>query len=149
MGTGDVRVAYFAFHYVDIWEVNQVRNSDQFIARAVAGFKDGSLWEEAKKKGDAAIKRMIDEGLRGTSVTICLIGQRTAYRDYVTYELEQSYKKGNLVFGIHLHNQPAFGPVPDVLSSEKSIIYEPWNPKIPLGRYIEDVEDKIFSSRRR
>lgn len=144
----DVRVVYFAFHYADIWEVNQIRNSDQFIARSVAGFKDGSLWEEAKKKGEFAIKRMINDGLRGTSVTICLIGQNTAYREYVAYELEQSYEKGNLVFGIHLPNQPKPGPVPSVLTREGAIIYEPWDSQIPLGRYIDDAEAKIRASSR-
>lgn len=139
----DIRVVYFAFHYADIWEVNQIRNSDQFIDRAVAGFKDGSLWEEARKKGDAAIKRLIDEGLRGTSVTICLIGQRTAYREYVDYELEQSYERDNLVFGIHLPDQPSKGPVPKILRDNGATIYNPWNSKLPLGDYIADAERRM------
>ena len=147
---GDVRVTYFAFHYTDIWKVNQIRNSDQFISRLAAGFKDGSLWEEARRKGDAAIKRMIDEGLQGTSVTICLIGQLTAYREYVAYELEQSYKRGNLVFGIHLHNQRfGQGPVPALLRQNNAVVYQPWDSKAPLGRYIEDAEAKTLGQARR
>ena len=144
----DVREVYFAFHYADIWEVNQIRNSDKFIDRAVAGFMDGSLWEEAKKKGDAAIKRIIVEGLCGTSVTVCLIGQCTAYREYVDYELEQSYEKGNLVFGIRLPNQTKLGPVPSVLTRERAIIYKPWDSQIPLGRYIDDAETKTKAASR-
>ncbi len=144
----DVRIVYFAFHYADIWEVNQIRNSDQFITRSAAGFKDGSLWEEEKKKGDQALRRLIDEGLNGTSVTICLIGQRTASREWVTYELEESYRRGNLVFGLHLPSQPQRGPVPSVLTREQAIIYEPWNPQIPLGRYITDAEAKTQATSR-
>ena len=144
----DVRIVYFAFHYADIWEVNQIRNSDQFVARSVAGFKDGSLWEEAKKKGDAALKRLIDDGLQGTSVTICLIGQHTARREWVTYELEESDRRGNLVFGIHLQNQPQRGPVPSVLTREGAVVYDPWDSKIPLGRYIADAEAKTRAAAR-
>lgn len=140
---GDVRVVYFAFHYVDVWEVNQIRNSDKFIDRAVAGFMDGSLWEEAKRNGEQAIKRMINDGLNGTSVTICLIGQRTAYREYVDYELERSYARGNLVFGLHLPRQPNQGPVPKILRDNGAVIYDPWNSKLPLGTYIADAERRM------
>ena len=143
----DVRVVYFAFHYADIWEVNQIRNSDKFIDRAAAGFKDGSLWEEAKKKGDAAIKRMIDDGLYGSSETACLIGQRTAYREYVDYELEQSYERGNLVLGIYLPNQSSNGTVPGIIREQGAMIYT-WDPNHPLGDYIADAERRMREARR-
>ena len=56
------RRVFFSFHYErDIWRANQVRNS--WVTqpdRESAGFFDASLWEEAKRKGDAAIKKMID-----------------------------------------------------------------------------------------
>ena len=75
------RCVFFSFHYADIWRVNVVRNSHVVDGTAVAGFQDGSLWEEAKKKGEAAIKKMIDESLVGTSVTCVLIGEKTSQRD--------------------------------------------------------------------
>ncbi len=61
------RRVFFSFHYQrDIFRVNQIRNIPEIISAAAAGFHDASLWEEAKKKGDAAIKKLIDEGLRNT-----------------------------------------------------------------------------------
>jgi hypothetical protein len=64
------RRVFFSFHYQnDVWRANQVRNSHIVDGTAAAGFQDGSLWEEAKKKGDAAIKKLIDDGLSGTTVT--------------------------------------------------------------------------------
>ena len=46
------RTVFFSFHYQrDIWRVNQVRNIPNITGVAAAGFKDASLWEEAKKKG--------------------------------------------------------------------------------------------------
>ena len=99
------RRVFFSFHYErDIWRVNQVRNSWVTQDRISAGFWDASLWEEAKRKGDAAIKKMINEGLLNTSVTAVLIGSETSNRNYVSYEITESYKRGNGLLGIYIHN---------------------------------------------
>lgn len=95
------RRVFFSFHYEkDIWRANVVRNS--WVTQDAAGFWDASLWEETKKKGDAAIKRMIDEGLQNTSVTAILIGAETYSRQWVKYEIEESVKRGNGILGIHI-----------------------------------------------
>lgn len=99
------RRVFFSFHYQrDIWRVNVVRNSGVVIGSAAAGFVDASLWEEAKKKGDAEIKKLIDEGLKNTSVTVVLIGAKSAGRKYINYEIEKSIERGNGILGIHIHN---------------------------------------------
>jgi hypothetical protein len=72
--------------------------------RESAGFIDAVEWEKVKGKGDAAIKSWIDDQLKGTSVTVVLIGSETASRDYVSYEIEQSYNKSNAMIGIYIHN---------------------------------------------
>lgn len=99
------RRTFFSFHYqLDIWRANVVRNSWVTQDRESAGFFDASLWEEAQKKGDAAIKSMIDEALKNTSVTVVLIGKETASRPYVQYEIEKSIERGNGLLGIHIYN---------------------------------------------
>lgn len=99
-----MRYVFFSFHYQrDIWRVNQIRNLDEILGCAAAGFKDSSLWEEAKKKGDAEIKKMIDKGLEGTTVTVVFLGSQTANRKYVNYEIQQSIKRGNGIVGIQIH----------------------------------------------
>jgi hypothetical protein len=99
------RPTFFSFHYQrDIWRANVVRNSGVVIGEAAAGFRDASLWEEAKRKGDPEIKRLIDNALIGTSVTVVLIGAETASRKYITYEIEKSIERGNGILGIHIHN---------------------------------------------
>lgn len=99
-----VRRAFFSFHYDrDIWRANVVRNSWVTQDREAAGFFDASLWEEARKKGDAAIKKMIDDALIGTSVTAVLIGAQTADRTYVKYEIDKSIERGNGLFGVRIH----------------------------------------------
>ena len=99
------RRVFFSFHYEgDIWRASQVRNS--WVTqpdRETAGFWDAAAWEKVKKKGEAAIKKWIDDQLKGTSVTVVLIGAETSSRDYIKYELEQSWKKGNGILGIYIH----------------------------------------------
>jgi hypothetical protein len=98
------RRTFFSFHYQrDIWRVNQIRNIPNITGCSAAGFQDASLWEEAKKKGDAAIKKLIDDGLKNTSVTVVCIGGKTAGRKYINYEIDQSIKRGNGIVGIQIH----------------------------------------------
>lgn len=98
------RRVFFSFHYQrDIWRVNQIRNIGEIVGASAAGFQDASLWEEAKKKGDAAIKALIDEGLKNTSVTVVCIGGATAGRKYIDYEINQSVARGNGLVGIQIH----------------------------------------------
>jgi hypothetical protein len=97
------RRVFFSFHYErDIWRANVVRNSWVTQDRVASGFFDASLWEEAKKKGDAAVKAMIDDALRNTSVTAVLIGAETASRTYVKYEIDQSIARGNGLIGVRI-----------------------------------------------
>jgi MTH538 TIR-like domain (DUF1863) len=90
------RRVFFSFHYErDIWRASVVRNSWKMKPdREAAGFFDASIWEKAKTQGKAAIEKMIDEALVGTSVTAVLIGNQTASRGYVKYEIEQSVAQG-------------------------------------------------------
>ncbi|WP_448235948.1 TIR domain-containing protein [Microbacterium paulum] len=97
------RRAFFSFHFQnDIFRANVVRNSWVTRDREAAGFFDASLWEEAQTRGDSAIRALIDEGLKNTSVTVVLIGRETASRSYVKYEIEQSIARGNGLLGIRI-----------------------------------------------
>lgn len=100
------RRSFFSFHYLnDIWRAMQVRNS--WVVRTekeAAGFVDAADFEKVQKEGDSAIKKWIDNQLVGTSVTVVLIGSETNQRDYVKYELQKSYSKGNGMLGIYIHN---------------------------------------------
>lgn len=101
-----VRKVFFSFHYEeDSWRASQVRNSS--ITKPdleTAGYIDAAEWEEIKEGGNEAIKEWIAENLKGTSVTAVLIGTETANRDWVIYEIQESYKKNNGMIGIYIHN---------------------------------------------
>ncbi len=99
------RRVFFSFHYQrDVWRVNQIRNIPNVTGCAAAGFQDASLWEEAKRKGDAAIKKLIDDALYGTTVTAVCVGARTAGRKYINYEIDQSIARGNGIIAVQIHH---------------------------------------------
>lgn len=99
------RRVFFSFHYQrDIWRINQIRSIPNITGCSAAGFQDASLWEEAKKKSESAIKKLIDDGLYNTSVTVVFIGAKTAGRQYINYEIEQSSKRGNGIIGVQIHH---------------------------------------------
>lgn len=99
------RRVFFSFHYKnDVWRANIVRNS--WITKddkEAAGFVDAAEFEEVEKGGETAIKKWINKQLEGTSVTVVLIGSETSKREYVKFELQESYEKGNGMLGIYIH----------------------------------------------
>lgn len=97
------RSVFFSFHYEDVasFRANVVRNSWRL---SNADFSDGSIWEEAQRKGVKDLKRLIeDTGLYKTSVTAVLIGTGTYKRRWVKYEIVKSFEKGNGILGIHIN----------------------------------------------
>lgn len=57
-------------------------------------------WETIKKGGDAAVKKWIDDQLYGKSVAIVLIGQNTAGRKWINYEIISAWDGKKGVLGI-------------------------------------------------
>lgn len=100
------RKVFFSFHYDDVTRANVVRNSDVITRQYRKGtrFHDKSLWEETKKQGPLAIKRMINTALDGSSVTCVLIGQETWQREWVRYEILKSMARGNGILGVNIHD---------------------------------------------
>jgi hypothetical protein len=105
---------FFSFHYQDVIEfrANVVRN--HWVAkpnRTAAGFYDASLWEDTKKQGKTALKRLINSGVDNTSNTCVLIGSSTYARPWVRYELLKSFKRGNHIFGVLINGIRAISRV--------------------------------------
>ena len=96
---------YFAFHYQDVidFRANVVRNHNAIEGSDKKGYFDASIWEDAKKHGDMALKRLINGGLDNTSVTAVLIGSQTCARRWVRYEIMKSVERGNSVIGVHIN----------------------------------------------
>lgn len=97
---------FFSFHYQDIidFRANVVRNHWRLKPdRESAGYFDASIWEKAKKEGDIALKRLINNAVKNTSNTCVLIGSETYNRKWVSYEIMKSMTEGNHIFGVHIN----------------------------------------------
>lgn len=100
------RGVFFSFHYDDVSEfrANVVRNSRALKTTGnPTTFIDQSLWEEAEKKSQSALKELINEGLKGSSVTAVLNGSGTANRKWVRYELVKSFIEGKGIVVVHIN----------------------------------------------
>lgn len=139
------RRVFFSFDYSQVWKVNQVRNIPEVTGTAVAGFQDASLWEEAQKKSDQAIKKMIDDALQNTSVTVVFVTYGTSTRKYINYEIDQSIKRGNGVVAVQIHglkdqngNIGAAGAIPSQIHVNGFKAYN-YTTKEALAKYVEEA----------
>ncbi len=97
------RRVFFSFKYKDdVSRAMVVRNSWVTQGKEAAGFIDAAEFEKLKRQGDAAIKRWIDSQLKGTSVTVVLVGKNTCNSRWVKYEIEKSIEIGNGLLGIDI-----------------------------------------------
>lgn len=140
-----MRHVYFAFHYeADIWRVNRVRNSGLLFGARSVGFADRSLWERAKTKGRSALERIIRDGLDGTSATVVLIGEETAGRPWVRFEIKESWSRNNALIGVRIHHLADHrgeiarrGRVPKLLRDTGAPIYDWDDDPHDLGDWVE------------
>lgn len=99
------RKVFYSFHYErDAWRAGQVRNSNLLADEDEYGVIDGVEWEKIERQGREAIERWINEQLQYTSVTVVLIGAETADREWVRYEIRESWNRGNGLLGVRIHS---------------------------------------------
>lgn len=99
------RKVFYSFHFdKDSQRAAQVRNSHAIADVDEYGVIDSVDWEEIKRAGPESIKRWINEQLKYTSVTVVLIGAETSERQWVKYEIERSWERGNGLVGVTIHN---------------------------------------------
>ena len=95
------RRAFFSFHYKpDNWRASQVRNAGVLDGNQPVSDND---WESISGRGDDAIKSWIAAQLSGRSCAVVLVGTGTASRKWVNYEIDEAWRKGLGVVGVHIH----------------------------------------------
>ncbi len=103
------RQVFFSFHYKnDVMRTAQVRNIGAIDGKSL--FSDNK-WEEVKSKGDRAIQNWIDEQMKYRSCLVVLVGEETANRKWINYEIKKAWSSGKGVVGIYIHNlkDPRYG----------------------------------------
>jgi len=93
---------FYSFHFDnDVMRVQQIRNIGALEDNKPVAPND---WEEVKKKGDAAIKKWIEDNMSYRSCVAVLVGEQTANRPWVRYEIEKAWNDGKGLLGIYIHN---------------------------------------------
>lgn len=96
------RKVFTSFHYVpDNWRANQIRNMGKLEGNSIA---TTNKWEEVTKGGNKAIQEWIDDNIYGKSCVVIFVGENTAGRKWIKYEIEKAWNDGKGVFGIYVHN---------------------------------------------
>jgi len=92
---------FYSFHYIpDCTRVAQIRNIGVIEGNSPASDND---WESIKGGGDNAIKKWIENQMKGTSCTVVLIGAETANRKWINYEIVHAWDQKKGVVGIYIH----------------------------------------------
>ena len=95
------RRTFFSFHYKpDNWRAGQVRNMGVVEGNEPVSDND---WGEVTEGGEDAIKEWIDDQMKGRSCVIVLIGNKTAGRKWIKYEIEKAWNDGKGLLGIYIH----------------------------------------------
>lgn len=95
------RRVFFSFHYKpDNARASQVRNMGVVDGNKPATDND---WEEITGKGDKAIQKWIDDQLEGKSCAVVLIGEKTARRKWINYEIKEAWNNKKGLLGIYIH----------------------------------------------
>jgi hypothetical protein len=96
------RRVFTSFHYVpDNWRANQIRNMGKIEGNSIVS---SNKWEEVTKGGDKAIEKWIDDNMSGKSCVIVFVGEKTAGRKWIKYEIKKAWDEGRGIFGINVHN---------------------------------------------
>lgn len=106
-------------------------------------------WEEVTKGGNKAIEKWIDDNMSGKSCVIVLVGENTAGRKWIKYEIEKAWNEGRGVLGIHIHNlknsignqaNKGRNPFEDFSVNGKNLssIVKCYNPPFTTSTYVYD-----------
>ncbi len=96
------RQVFYSFYYKkDVMRVSQIRNIGALEDNKPVSDND---WEEVKGKGDDSIAKWIDENMKYRSCVIVMVGEETADRKWVKYEIKKAWNEGKGLLGIYIHN---------------------------------------------
>jgi len=100
------RKCFYSFHYIpDSVRASQVRNIGAIEGNQPASDND---WETVTRGGDEAIKRWIASQMKGKTCTVVLVGNQTANRKWINYEIITSWDDGLGIVGIYIHGLKNF-----------------------------------------
>ena len=119
------RRLFLSFHAEDKAQVNHFRRLADF-ENVDVDFYDGSLTAAINSEDGSYIRSRIRPMIQRASVLVCLIGNGTAWRDWVDWEIRTAYELGKGVCGVRLRE--SYGRNPPLLKEMGTPIAQ-WNTK--------------------
>jgi hypothetical protein len=93
---------FYSFHFGnDVNRVQLVRNMGVVDGNVPVSAND---WEEVKRNGKGAVERWIDNNMKYRRCVVVLVGEETADRPWVQYEIEKAWNDERGLFGVYIHN---------------------------------------------
>ncbi|BBZ49099.1 TIR domain-containing protein [Mycobacterium heidelbergense] len=103
------KTVFYSFHYErDVHRVQLVRNIDALEGQPLL---NSQAWETVRSRGRHAIERWIDDQMRYKRAVVVLVGQETADRPWVQYEIQKAWRDRKPLLGICVHGLSSFGDV--------------------------------------
>lgn len=100
---------FYSFHYLrDVHRVQLVRNINALEGQPLLNAQG---WETVRRQGDQAIKNWIQKEMAYKKAVIVLIGQETASRPWVKYEIDKAWADRKPLLGVHIHGLSSMGSV--------------------------------------
>lgn len=92
---------FFSFHYArDAWRVQQVANMGALEGQPILNSQD---WEQVKRRGEASIKKWISDQMAYKTAVVVLIGNQSAARPWVRYEIIEAWNNQKPLVGVRIH----------------------------------------------
>jgi hypothetical protein len=143
------RRVFYSFHYEeDVMRAALIRNIGVIEGNDPVSDNE---WETIKRGGDTVIKRWIDDNMSYCSCLVVLIGEYTARRKWVKYEIEKAWKdvKGGL--GIYIHNikcarDVKYGVSGDCRKGNNPFDYVSIQNNEKLSPYVECFDPKSYDA---
>lgn len=93
---------FYSFHFDnDVMRVQQIRNIGVIEDNKPVSPNE---WEEVRRGSTAAIEKWIDENMKYRNCVVVLVGEETANRPWVKYEIKKAWRDRRGLVGIYIHN---------------------------------------------
>lgn len=101
------KTVFYSFHYErDVNRVQLVRNINALEGQPLLNAQE---WEAVRRRGRQAVVDWIDEEMKYKRAVVVLIGQQTAGREWVVYEIEKAWQERKPLVGVYIHGLSSFG----------------------------------------
>lgn len=103
------KTVFYSFHYKrDVLRVQLVQQIGSLEGQPLLNAQD---WETIENRGSDAVEDWIDEQMKYKRAVVVLIGQETARRPWVQYEIEKAWAEKRPLLGVRIHGISSMGSV--------------------------------------